>query len=178
MTVTLSITETDVTTALRTVLLAIVQPGTEIALGQDNYVPEPQDPNFIVMTPTFRSRFNTNVDTWALNIHATQMDHEQSTQADVQLDIHGPNSTDNAQMISTLFRDEYAAAAFTAINPSIQPLYADDGHQVPFINGENQYETRWVMNVSMQVNPVVSTTEPFADSLTIGVIEVDERYPP
>lgn len=36
----------------------------------------------------------------------------QSTQMTVQLDVHGPSSGDNAQIISTLFRDDTATAFF------------------------------------------------------------------
>jgi len=35
-----------------------------------------------------------------------------------------------------------------------------------------------VMNVVMQANPLVSTPQQFADTITIGLIEVDAYYPP
>lgn len=102
----------------------------------------------------------------------------QPTEVAIQLDVHGPNSTDNCQIISTLFRDGYGYDFFAQQPADMAPLYTDDGRQMPFINGENQYEDRWVMNVYMQANIAVSTGQQFADILTLeGVIDVDATFP-
>lgn len=176
---TLSITESQVLAGLRAVLTGILPDGVVIVRGQANMVPEPRVADFIVMTPTTRGRLATNVDSWdEANPDPLVLTRAQATEMDVQLDIHGPASTDNAQLISTLFRDEYAVQAFVDAGVAVAPLYADDGHQVPFINAENQYEDRWVMNVAMQATPIVSTGQQFADTLTVGLIEVDTTYPP
>lgn len=177
---TLSLTETRIMTGLRTFLLGILPAGTEVVRGQDNQVPEPADANFVVMTPTFRRRLATNVDTWSLtDPDPTTQQVLQSTQADVQLDIHGPSSTDSAQVIATLFRDDYCVQVFIGLGLDMRPLNADDGHQIPFINGEDQYEDRWVMTLSLQADPVVSTNQQFANTLgPVGLIEVDTTYPP
>lgn len=69
MSVTLSITETQVFTSLRTVLLtfglAPLNPNTrfEIIRGQVNRVPEPAGPDFLVMWPALRERLSMNVET-------------------------------------------------------------------------------------------------------------------
>lgn len=39
----------------------------------------------------------------------------QPTEVTVQLDVHGPNSSDNAQIITTLFRDDYAVEQFKTL---------------------------------------------------------------
>lgn len=96
----------------------------------------------------------------------------------VQVDIHGPNSTDNTQIVATLFRDEYATLFFDALDPPLAPLYVDDGRQIPFVSGENQYEDRWVLMMKLQLNPVVSTSQQFADTLTVGIEEIDTYFPP
>lgn len=97
----------------------------------------------------------------------------------IQLDVHGPNSTDNTQILVAVFRDEVGADFFEGASAGqIAPLYIDDGKQVPFVNGEKQYEDRWVLEAKLQINPVVSTPMQFADTLTIGIKEVDTYYPP
>ena len=53
-----------------------------------------------------------------------------------------------------------------------QPLYCDDGHQMPLINGEFQYEARWTIHARLQINPAISTPQEFADSLTPTLVEV------
>jgi hypothetical protein len=49
---------------------------------------------------------------------------------------------------------------------------------MPFWTGEMQAENRWVIDVSMQVNPVVTVPQQFAGSAVVGVFEVDTTYPP
>lgn len=178
---TISLTETQVLTALRSVLSGMVDPSVAIIRGQGNLTPEPTG-DFIVMTHTFRMRLATNQDLLPGPgvVNPTIQQTLIAERLDIQLDIHGPNSTDNAQIIETLFRDDYACQAFAALSPpvAIQPLYGDDARQVPFINAANQYEDRWVMNVAMQGNFVISTTQQYADTLTVGIKEVDTYYPP
>lgn len=82
----------------------------------------------------------------------------QPTQQTFQIDVHGPNSADNAQMISTLFRDNFATWQFKELNPLIAPLYADDPRQMPFMNSENEVETRWIVNAVLQINQTVSVS--------------------
>ena len=102
----------------------------------------------------------------------------QETEIDFQLDVHGPSSADNAQTISTLFRDEYAVDFFAAINSSISPLLADDPIQAPFLNDSQQYETRYVVNARVQANQTVTVPQQFMSEVNVEIIEVDAAYPP
>ncbi len=94
-------------------------------------------------------------------------DIQQPADCVVQMDVHGPASLDNAQIISTLFRDAYAVNYFAdhASGDSIVPLYNDDPRQMPFINGEQQYEDRYIVTVHMQVNQKIRVAQQFADQL-------------
>lgn len=97
------------------------------------------------------------------------------TRVTVQLDVHGPASGDNAQTISTLFRDAYAVERFPS---GIAPLYTSDPRQMAFVNGEQQFEDRWSLDVVLQSNQVVSgLPQQFADQLEISTIEVEAAYP-
>ena len=103
----------------------------------------------------------------------------QETEIRFQLDVHGPNSADNAQTISTLFRDEYATRRFHHLNPAVSPLYADDPRQVPFLNDQDQIETRWIVDARLQANQVVSNIpQQFGDAFGVTLISVDVAYPP
>lgn len=102
----------------------------------------------------------------------------QPTQVNVQLDVHGPNSSDNAQIISTMFRDDYAVQQFATSGYDVVPFYADDPKQIPFVNDQQQYETRWVIDAAMQANQVVVAPQQYADSVNVTLINVDETYPP
>jgi hypothetical protein len=111
-------------------------------------------------------------------IQAGTTDATAPTQAAIQFDVHGPASADNAQIIVTLFRSPFAWDFFQASGCDIAPLHADDAKQMPFINGEQQYEDRWVITANLQVNPVVSTPQQYTSQLKIGLVNVDAAYPP
>lgn len=104
----------------------------------------------------------------------------QEVEASVQLDVHGPSSSDNSQIISTLFRDEYATAFFSELSTgdTISPLYADDPRQMPFLNAEAQYENRYVIEARLQANQTVTRPQQYADEAIVGLIDVDATYPP
>ena len=90
-----------------------------------------------------------------------------------QLDAHGPVALDNAQTVSTMFRDAYATEFFAARDENIMPLHADDPRQMPFINGEQQYEDRFIITMKLQVNQFISISQQFADEL-VATIKVPE----
>jgi hypothetical protein len=102
----------------------------------------------------------------------------QPTQVTVQLDVHGPNSADFAQTISTLFRDPVGVERFAALGPDVVPLYADDPRQMPFINAEQQYESRWVISAVMQANQrIAGLGQQFADQIAVTTIPIEVNYP-
>ena len=237
---TLSLTESQTLTALRTYLLSVLPAGTEVVRGQDNRVAEPQGANFVTMTPMLRERLGTNVDTFqdcaftgsisgttltvtamslgAITVGATLFGTNvvagttitafgtgsggvgtytisqpqtvssetlacgsksmlQTTRVTVQLDVHGPASGDYAAIITTTFRDDYAVQSFLSSGFDVAPLYADEGRQMPFLNGEQQVEERWVVDVVMQCNPIVTVPQQFASQVQATVIEVQAQYP-
>jgi len=99
----------------------------------------------------------------------------QDTDIVVQLDVHGPSSADNAQRISTLFRDAYGVAQFA---PNLAPLYTSDPKQMPFITGEDQYDNRWTLDLHLEAKDVISNIpQQFADQIEAGVISVEAEYP-
>lgn len=110
----------------------------------------------------------------------------QPTEFKIQIDIHGPLAGDNAQRISTLFRDDYAVQFFDAAEVAsislaglVAPLYADDPKQIPFILPSEQWEERYVVEACMQVQAVIrDVPQQFAEQVDVGLIEVDAYYPP
>ena len=102
----------------------------------------------------------------------------QATVAKMQVDVHGPRSADNLQVITTLFRSERGLEIFAGTGISVTPLYTSDPVQLPFVNEAQQVEERWVVDLLMQVNPTVTTPQQFADQLAVAVVSVDADYPP
>lgn len=121
----------------------------------------------------------------------------QATQYDVQLDLYGTGASDAAQLVQTVFRSAYACgklAWFTvpltdadgnplyddfgdrltsAVRIDLAPLYTSDARDLQFVDAEQQFDLRWSMDLSMQVNPVVALPQDFADTIQITTIEVD-----
>ena len=92
-----------------------------------------------------------------------------------QLDFHSANVTDSADMaqaVATIFRSEYAIQSFIDAGVRATPLYADDPRQVPFINAEQQYETRWTVDVHLQVNAAVPWPQQFMDEARVTFVDV------
>jgi hypothetical protein len=96
----------------------------------------------------------------------------QATEITIQLDVHGPNSANNVQVISTTFRDDYAVQQFALSGIDLTPFFCDDPKQVPFINESNQYENRWVVEACMQANIVVPVSTQFASVVSVTLEEI------
>jgi hypothetical protein len=169
------ITKSQTLAVLRSFLVGLC-PSVEVVDGQDNDVPEPTTPDFMVMTVIMRERLATNMDTDEGPSGITE--YVQPTKLTVQVDVHGPNSDENVQLISTMFRDEYAVDQFGLSGQDVTPLYCNDPHQVPFINGEQQFEFRWSVDMFLQVNPVITLPQQFATVVNVDLVSVDATYAP
>jgi hypothetical protein len=151
--------------------------GVPVVAGQVNRVAEPQQGDFVTMTTLRRVRLETNIDTYADVLPAGNNTYRQATEVMVQLDVHGPNSHDFAEVISTMFRDSYATDFFLSY-PGITSLYSEDLRQIAFVNAEAQYENRYVIEVLLQADQVVTgVTQQFADILSVDLIDVETTYP-
>lgn len=102
----------------------------------------------------------------------------QSVVVTIQCDVHGPNSADNAQIISTLLRDEYAVSQFFTYGPDVTPLYTSDPRQVPFDNGEQQIEYRWSVDVKLYANAIITVPQQAMTQITLPTTDVTATYPP
>lgn len=90
------------------------------------------------------------------------------TRIDVQIDLYGAQAGELCQSIKTAFRTSWAYDKFP---DSVKPLYTSDGVQSPLIAGEQQYESRWTITVSMQYNPQATVPQQFADTLTVSTLQ-------
>lgn len=86
----------------------------------------------------------------------------------IQADFYGMQSGDWCSTVKTAFRTDYGVSQFPA---GIAPLYTDDGHEAPLMTGEQQYERRWVLTLSLQMNPIVVVPTQSADTLSMNLTE-------
>jgi hypothetical protein len=169
-----SLTQAQVQAALRAFLLGILPQGVEVLIGQENRVPEPSSDNFVIMWGTLRKRLGTNVTSWdqTPGANPTTQDNTEPMRLDMQLDFHGADSTDNAQVFAALFRSSYACQFFGSFGFS--PDYCSDGQQMPFINGEQQYEDRWTLSATFDANITVSTPQQFANEVNVIAVSAEQ----
>jgi hypothetical protein len=165
-----SVSETDIFTALRAFILSLV--GCEVIRGQVNRVAMPVG-DFIELTPLSNVPLETNTDTYTATTRST----ERRNRYTIQIDCYGALAGDRATTISTMLRDSYAVEQFALQGFDMAPLYAEDAHQMPLMDGEDQYLERWTFSAVLQVNPIITMTTTTADTLTIGLIDVDSTYP-
>src|SRR5215475_1385480 len=163
-------TQSQVQTALVSFLASVLPAGVEIVEGQDNRVPEPTANDFIVIWPIRDRRLSTNVDTYDPTNQTETF--TEGVESAVQMDVHGPNSSENARLCSMLLRDEYAVNFFAGANAAVTPLHADDPRQIPFLNDQQQIEFRWIVEALLQVNASTTLTMQSATVATVTTISV------
>jgi hypothetical protein len=173
-----SIQQAQVSGVLRAFLLSILPTGVEVIIAQENQVPEPTSDDFVLLTLLNRGRLGTNTTAWdqSMDGNPTTITDAEAVSIGMQLDFHGADSTDNAQVFCVLFRSAYACDYMAATG--VSPDYCTDGQQMPFINGSQQWEDRWVLTAMMDCVISVEAPQQFADALIVGLVNVDASYPP
>jgi hypothetical protein len=128
------------------------------------------------MIARVQSRIMTNLDRWSpQDLDPQAIEIEQAIRLAITLNCYGSASSDWAVMLSTVLRDEYAIAPLL---PILAPLYTDDPMFAPLVDGEEEYEARWIVPAFLQYNPVTSVPQQFADTVDANTINVDVSYPP
>lgn len=140
-------------------------PGVQIVRAQVNRVAMPPD-SCIVLTELLQVDVDMPYQTYD-NINQ-QTSIVGPTRIDVQADFYGINAGDLCKIIKQAFRSTYG---FDAFPTNIKPLYTSDGIQSPLVTGEEQYESRWTLTLSMQYNPVVTLVQQSANAASINIIE-------
>lgn len=94
----------------------------------------------------------------------------------VQLDVHGPNSMNNANVIDALFRSEFGVDFFASTGFWIAPLHVDTAGQMPMENAEKEVEYRWVLEAHLEIVPIVTTPQQFAQEVQVRNVEASVIY--
>lgn len=183
----------EVTTALRAFLQAILPPDLPVLLARQNRMAAPAGP-FALMALLIHQRIATSATRYA-NSTCTIL-HQQDMS--VQVSLFGEDAADNIQRISTVFQNGWAAEFFTAFYQSttaqdpllaaslpgampascssyptrIAPLYAEPARQIPFVNGERQYEEQWQIALHLQASFALTLPQPTASAARLALADV------
>ena len=181
MSLSLSLTEAQAMTAFGNFIAGLgIVPNGQISRGQQNQVALSSGPNWIKMTPLMRPRLSTPVDAISVSgsgtLAVTTGSVTTTFRMDVQVDCYGPLAEDTATYIAAFWRDQYAYNAMQGTG--VVPLYHSDMRNLTFINDQAQYEYRWSLDLSAEIDPIVTYASQSADTLTGGVFNVDATFPP
>ena len=89
----------------------------------------------------------------------------------IQVDLFGPQSGGQTMALNALFRSGEAIRFLGQYG--VAPLYADRATEAHFVNGEDQYEERWLTRLHLQYKPVVSASMDFFSHVTIDLVKAD-----
>lgn len=73
----------------------------------------------------------------------------------MQLDFYGDQAFNRATQCATMWRSQYTTDRLA----NIQPLYANDVKNMEFINEQDQYEKRFLLEIALQYNPYYTYLE-------------------
>lgn len=142
---TLNTSVDTVVDALKTFLTPFCG-GATIVRSQRNRVSLPPSP-CVVLTDILETDLSIP---YVQYLSSTMESVKTSTRIDVQVDFYGALSSDYCRAVKSAIRSGFGFDMFPS---NIKPLYASDGFNMPLIMGEHQYESRYVLTISMQYNP-------------------------
>ena len=152
---------------------AALIPASSIVKGYPNGVAMPEGP-FVALTATIQDPLNVPFESYDPNAASlVAIDITQSVQVTLQIDVYGPAAGDWARILDLAWRTEYCV---NMLSPACVPLYTTSTVRMPLTDGEKQYEDRWVIKAELEYDPTVSVPQQYADTATIGLINVDETY--
>ena len=139
-----------------------------VVQAHDNRVPEPLG-GWAMVSHLSRKAIATPVSSYPSNTETVT----QSFDYAFQLDCYGNGASDLAFVLQTLFRSDVTSGFFATFGQAngfaISPLYCDDATHNAFINGENQFEERWILRPHFNVAVSVATPQQFLMTPTINI---------
>ena len=163
-----SITVDDVVTALANFIAPFVN-GAQIVRGQINRVAYPVG-QFVKLTEIHQSNLQFSRTVYEQTVDADSATILGPKKLDVQVDFYGPGVGEYCAVFKTAIQSQWGWDQFPG---NIRPLYASEAFQIPLITGEQQYESRWTLTVSIQYNPNFTTPQQYASNATATLILAD-----
>lgn len=170
--ITVNVTEDMISAAVRRYILGIAQ-GQRVLRTPVNRAAMPNGA-YVSFTPGLLRPLSTNVSSYTANSRTVHRPEQMA----FQIDCYGAGSSDLAETLNTLFRDEYAVEQFAAEAFEIAPLYAGNIMQAPFVNDADQYEERYTFEIEVQVNRSTTVPSESCNILDIDLVSVEAHFPP
>lgn len=144
--------------------LTALFPNIPVVQGLQNNSPLP--PNAIVMTlmpyaqDLDQSQYYNDGETEESMVQVSKLQM-------MQLDFYGDDAYNKVMKVSTLWRSQYTTEALKGV----QPLYANNPRNMEYVNEQDQYEKRFLLEIALQYNPYYTYSEQSAD--TVPTLEIN-----
>jgi hypothetical protein len=164
-----SITVDNVIDALVVFVTKFMPTGSHIVRAQVNRVPMPKVP-CAVLTEMNQTTLEWPTATYDYDHNLAYL--KGPTRIDIQVDIYGQdNAGEIAKAVQMYFQSQFAYILFPE---NIRPLYSSEPIQSPLVTGEEQYESRWTLTLSLQYNPSLSLPIQSANAdITVNIFQAD-----
>ena len=157
MTYTPSITTSTVFTGLKAWLMdALGLPSASVIQELQNRAAAPKT-GFVNMLHRLQKRMGANTVVYSKS--GQSVTTTRPTDFQIQTDCYGSASGDWANIIATVWNSPLAVQFLASYG--ITPLYAEDPRELSGVNGEDQYEERWIVILHMQFNPEMAAPMTF-----------------
>lgn len=151
---------------------------SRILKGNQNFIATPASGDYAIIQPLVSEALNQNIRDYTPNVDpnnpAGTVSNELHTKQSWQVDCYGPDAATWAATIAGAWRTMWTLDNWPDGTPfAITPLYADQPQLLTIINGEGQFESRYLVKLYGQVNQTVTLPQAFFTQATIDAIPVD-----
>jgi hypothetical protein len=180
----MSLTEADFLTALHGYIVAVTgMDGKTVFRGNQSRMVLPKNGAYCIYTPIIRQRRGTNVyDFDAAGLPDDKNGADKMTAlvlVDVQCDFYADYAAQNAQMLEIASRSYMGTNYFKAAGVDVRVCTAQNPRNLTGIDASNQYEERWSVTITTEINSTLAQGLPWFEDFTLKAIKnVDVFFPP
>ena len=172
--------------------------GIRIFRGNQSRMVLPKSGAYCIYTPIIRQRRGTNV--YAFDAEGLP-DNENGVDTmtaliliDVQVDFYADNASANAQALEIASRSYIGTDYFKGESVDVRVVSAQNPRNLTGIDASNQYEERWGVTITTEVNSSITANLPWFEDVYFrrqtgttpsgepiysdGIINVDAEFPP
>ena len=180
----MALTEADFMTALHGYITAVTGlDGGVVFRGNQSRMVLPKNGAYCIYTPIIRQRRGTNCYDFDATGYPDNKNGVDSMTAlvlvDVQVDFYAEGAAQNAQMLEIASRSYMGTNYFKAAGVDVRACTADNPRNLTGIDASNQYEERWTVTITTEINCGITNDLPWFEDFTFdGIKNVDVWFPP
>lgn len=199
----MALTEADFMTALHGYIVAVTGlDGALVFRGNQSRMVLPKKGAYCIYTPIIRKRRGTNLLTFNAEGYPDNKNGADTLTAlvliDVQVDFFADNAAENAQSLEIASRSYYGTDYFKKNQFDVRVVTAESPRNLTGIDASDQYETRWSVTITAEVNSSWVTDLPWFEDVHFrravkvippgggepvteyrdGFVNVDAEFPP